>query len=200
MPSPARSSEMNCTLAHCDSATERSRIVWPITLTSPVASAARPASARNTSIAPEPTWPARQITMPRGATRLKSCTIGGTRRCLTVSIGSPGLLSQRGYISPMLRPSIISIRCSRSISSVRARADQFAVPQHRDGVADLEHLAEPVGDVDDRLAFGLQRAQRAEDAFDLDVGQRRSRFVEDAAPARRGSASGRSRQAAAGRC
>ena len=56
--------------------------------------------------------------MPRGATRLKSCTIGGTRRCLTVSIGSPGLLSQRGYISPMLRPSIISIRCSRSISAV----------------------------------------------------------------------------------
>ena len=63
-----------------------------------------------------------------------------------------------------------------------ARADQLAVSQHRDGVADLEHLAEPVRDVDDRLAFGLQRAQRAEDALDLDVGQRRGRLVEDQHP------------------
>ena len=35
------------------------------------------------------------------------------------------------------------------------RADQLAVAQHRDAVADLEHLAEPVGDVDDRLALRL---------------------------------------------
>ena len=96
-----------------------------------------------------------------------------------MSMGSPGLLSQRGYISPMLRPSIISIRCSRSMSAICARADQLAVPQHRDGVANLEHLAEAMRDVDDRLAFGLQRAQRAEDAFDLDVGQRGGRLVED---------------------
>ena len=91
----------------------------PATLTSPVASDARPASARKTSIAPEPTWPARQITMPRCAIRLKFCTTGGTHTFLTTSIGSPALLSQRGYISPMLRPSIICISCARSISAVR---------------------------------------------------------------------------------
>ena len=60
-----------------------------------------------------------------------------------------------------------------------ARADQLAIAQHRHAVADLEHLAKPVRDVDDRLAFGLQRTQCAEDAFDLDVGQRRGRLVED---------------------
>ena len=68
----------------------------------------------------------------------------------------------------------------RAIDLVGApRADQLAVAQHRHAVADLEHLAEPVGDVDDGLAFGLQRPQRAEDALDLDVGQRRGRLVED---------------------
>ena len=34
-------------------------------------------------------------------------------------------------------------------------------------------------DVDDRLALGLERAQRAEDPLDLDVGQGRGRLVED---------------------
>ena len=60
-----------------------------------------------------------------------------------------------------------------------ARAHQFAIAQHRDAVADLEHLTEPVRDVDDRLAFGFQRTQCIEDPFDLDVGQRRGRLVED---------------------
>ena len=46
----------------------------------------------------------------------------------------------------------------RAIDLVGApRADQLAVAQHRHAVADLEHLAEPVSDVDDGLAFGLQR-------------------------------------------
>ena len=120
--------------------------------------------------------------MPRAATRLKLCTTGGTRRFRTSSIGSPGLLSQRGYISPMLRPSIICISSRAVDLGGAAGADQLAVAQHRDGVADLEHLAEPVGDVDDRLAFGLERAQRVEDALDLDVGQRRGRLVEDEHP------------------
>ena len=62
------------------------------------------------------------------------------------------------------------------------RADQLAVAQHRDGIADLKDLAEPVGDVDDRFAFGAKRAQRIEDAFDLDVGERRRRFVQHEYP------------------
>src|SRR6185312_8791690 len=68
-----------------------------------------------------------------------------------------------------------------------AGADQFAVAQHRDSVANVEHLAEPMGDVDDRLAFGAQRTQRRENASDLDVGKGGGRFVknEDARIARK---------------
>ena len=78
----------------------------------------------------------------------------------------------------MLRPSIMAMSPARSISA-SAGADQLAVAQHRDGIADLKYLAEAVGDVDDRLALRLQRTQRGENAFDLDVGQRRGRLVED---------------------
>ena len=42
-----------------------------------------------------------------------------------------------------------------------SRTDQLAVAQHRHAVANLEHLAEPVRDVDDGLALGLQCAQRS---------------------------------------
>ncbi len=151
-------------------------------------------------MAPEPTWPAMQVTVPRSAMRLKSRTTGGTCRFLIVSAAPPDLLCQVGYISPMLRPSIISIRWPRSISEVAAGADEFAVAQHRDGVADFKNLAEPMRDVDDRLAFGLQRSQCVENPLDLDVGERGGRLVENKARGRRGSACGRFQRADGGRC
>ena len=64
----------------------------------------------------------------------------------------------------------------------RPRADQLAVSQHRDRVTNLEHLAETVGDVDDRPAFGLQCTERAENPLDLHVGQRGGRLVQDEHP------------------
>ena len=44
------------------------------------------------------------------------------------------------------------------------RADQRAVAQHRHAVAELEHLLEPVADVDDRDAVGLEPADQLEQA------------------------------------
>src|SRR5256885_695588 len=109
-PSPARSSEMKRSLRACAFATERRRRGFPAMLTSPVALNASPASARTTSMAPDPTCPARQITAPRGAMRLKFCTSGGTQRLSTTSIGPPVLLSRRGYISAMLPPADAELR------------------------------------------------------------------------------------------
>ncbi len=58
-------------------------------------------------------------------------------------------------------------------------ADEFAVPEHRHLVGDLEQLVHLVGDVDDALALGLERPDDLEQMLDLALGQRGSRLVHD---------------------
>ena len=59
------------------------------------------------------------------------------------------------------------------------RLEAAAVAEDRDAVCDLEHFAQPVGDVDDRAPFARQVAHHQLDLLDLDVRQRRRRLVED---------------------
>ena len=59
------------------------------------------------------------------------------------------------------------------------RIETRAVAEDGHAVCQFEHLAEPVGDVDDRPAFARQRSHDRHHLFDLDVGERRSRLVED---------------------
>ena len=54
-----------------------------------------------------------------------------------------------------------------------------AVAQHRHPVGELEHLDQPVADVDDAHAAGLQQAHDGEQALDVGLGQGRRRLVHD---------------------
>ena len=58
-------------------------------------------------------------------------------------------------------------------------ADDAAVAQHRDVVAEAHHVAEDVADVDDRDALGLEPADEREEALGLAGGERGRRLVED---------------------
>ena len=58
-----------------------------------------------------------------------------------------------------------------------AAADPFAVAQDRDPVADLLHLVQAMGDVDDGEAARLQVGDDAEQALDFALGQRGGRLV-----------------------
>ena len=60
-----------------------------------------------------------------------------------------------------------------------ALADDLAAAQHADAVGDLEHLAQLVGDEDERLAGVAERADDAEELGDLLRRQHRRRLVED---------------------
>ena len=90
-----------------------------------------------------------------------------------------------------------------------ARADQRAVAQDRDAIAEFEHLLEPVADIDDRDAVGLQPADQLEQRRRFLAREIGGRLVEDqelrAAPLRaRGGdelllADGERRQQRAGR-
>ncbi len=59
------------------------------------------------------------------------------------------------------------------------RAGDLAVAQHRDAVGDREHLAELVGDEDDRLALVDEAADDGEELVDLAGRQYGRRLVED---------------------
>ena len=61
----------------------------------------------------------------------------------------------------------------------RPGRDVFAVSQDRHAVANIEHLAQPMGDVDHRAAARLQRPQCGEQALNLDVGECGSRLIEN---------------------
>ena len=67
----------------------------------------------------------------------------------------------------------------RSISATRRVATSSPLRMHADAVADAEHFGQPMGDVDDRSALPLERQQRREDAVDLEIRQGRGRLVED---------------------
>ena len=55
----------------------------------------------------------------------------------------------------------------------------LAVAQDRDGVAEIEHLAQTMADIEDRVSARLECFQHVDDARNLVVGQRRGRLVED---------------------
>src|SRR3954470_6317437 len=55
----------------------------------------------------------------------------------------------------------------------------LAVAQDRDGVAEIEHLAEAMADIEDRVSARLECFQHIDDARNLVIGQGRSRLVED---------------------
>ena len=59
----------------------------------------------------------------------------------------------------------------------RPGVDLLAVLEHRDGVAEVEDLLEPVGDVDDRDAAVGEAADDRVEQLDLVVGERRGRLV-----------------------
>ena len=71
--------------------------------------ATSPASARSASVAPEPTWPARQTTVPRSASSSNRAPRPARQDAAPSASASPRLPASAGYISPMVRPSIISM-------------------------------------------------------------------------------------------
>ena len=97
----------------------------------------------------------------------------------TRSTSWPGAAVSRKAVSTRSRPTIMLI----SVGSVDRRdlgaADLPAVAQDGDAIADLGDLLEPVRDVDDRPALGLERADDLEQPAGLAVGQRRGRLVHD---------------------
>ena len=71
----------------------------------------------------------------------------------------PGAAASRRAVSTRSRPTIMLISLGNSHFGHLDGRDLPAVTQHRDPVADLRDLLEPVRDVDDRPAFGLERAR-----------------------------------------
>ena len=59
------------------------------------------------------------------------------------------------------------------------RYDLLAVAQHRDGVGDLQHVVEEMGDEDDAPAALAQAPQHPEQPLDLGRRQGRGRLVQD---------------------
>ncbi len=61
----------------------------------------------------------------------------------------------------------------------RQRRDVSSVAEHGDAIANRRDFLEPMRDVDDGHAGGLERPDAIEEPLDLPVGQRRRRFVHD---------------------
>ena len=55
----------------------------------------------------------------------------------------------------------------------------LAIAQYGNGVAEIEHLAEPMADIEDRVAARLERFQHVENACNLGIRQGRGRLIED---------------------
>src|ERR1700704_5797295 len=140
MPSAARSSDRNRTLRSTQCGTEPSRKTLSCTLTRPVAPGTRPASARVTTLAPEPICPAMQRIFPRGATNDRSCTMPATLSFSTTSAWPvSGAAAEAGYMSPNGRPSIQLVACD--VAHLPG-GDMLTVAQDGDGVAEIEHFAQ----------------------------------------------------------
>ena len=156
--------------------------------------------ARTTAFAPLPSWPASPSISP-----LRSCSVTGWDSPGAITFSQPEHgLAARACRAPGTsgraggRADARSVRrCSSDFTSTGSKLAPLRKMVTRS--ASLEHLAEPVGDVDDRPAFPRQRAHDRHDLFDLDVGQRRGRLVEDEDAGIRATAGARSRRAAAGR-
>ena len=75
---------------------------------------------------------------------------------------------------------IISVVISSGVGVGRLEhVDQLAVAQHRDPVAHLEHLIQPVRDEDDAGAGFLLPAHQVEDVVEMLLAGRRGGLVQD---------------------
>ena len=71
---------------------------------------------------------------------------------------------------------------ARRVVGDRAARDHLPVAQHGDLVAQIHHVAQPVGDEQDRDPLRDQAPQRVEEALQLGAGEDRRRLVEDQEP------------------
>src|SRR3982074_3244112 len=154
MPSAARSSDRNRTLRSTQCGTEPSRKTLSCTLTRPVAPGTRPASARVTTLAPEPICPAMQRIFPRG----------GGRGRIHVAERTP-----EHQFDQLVACDVAHL----------PGGDMLTVAQDGDGVAEIEHFAQAVADIEYRMSPRLERFQHVENACNLGIRQGRGRLVED---------------------
>ena len=82
---------------------------------------------------------------------------------------------------------------------MRPRADERAVAQNRNAIGEFEHFLQPMADIDDRHALGLEAADQQEQRRGLLPREIGGRLVEDRGIWRRAARRARSRPAAAGR-
>ena len=79
----------------------------------------------------------------------------------------------------MTRPVIMASSLLLRQSCRRDRAEMASVPKHGDPVRDPLELVDPVGDVDDAHASGLEARYESEQDLRLAIGQRCGRLVQD---------------------
>ena len=145
-------------------------------------SATSPPSARSTSLAPEPTWPASPTIWPPRAgevepvARCPGPSSRGSRRAGRAR--RPRAACSSGAPAPPRRASARSARARSSCGRLLG-APMRAVAEDHDPVAELEHLVEPVRDVDDARPCATSVADRGEDALGLGLAEARGRLVED---------------------
>ena len=136
----------------------------------PASGRSTPVSARASSVRPEPSRPAKPSTSPS-----TSSTSASASRCRGHVARARGparrrrrpLGAERAASSAALRPSIFWTRSMRSSSRGEVLADERAVAQHRDAVADLVDLVEEVRDEEDGDAALLELADHPEQLGDL---------------------------------
>ena len=78
-----------------------------------------------------------------------------------------------------LRPTICSTTVRTGTCARLVAGDDAAVAHHHDAVGDLGDLVEPVADIDEGHAFGLEPADLLEQQLGLLAAERRRRLVED---------------------
>ena len=142
-----------------------------------------PVSARASGVRPEPSRPARPSTSPSARSRSASAMpgAGGDAACAEergpVTLGVPRRQGWRGSWR-RCDPASSATRSMRSSSLGPVLADERAVAQDGDAVADLVDLVEEVRDEQDGDAALLELADHAEELGHLVEVQARRRLVE----------------------
>ena len=151
----------------------------PETKRRPSASASAPASARRSSVRPEPTSPPRPRISPRRSVNEMSSSTPGTLSPSTRSTSSSAIVRRCGGGLTRTCPSMAVTRRSfvqRSTGSVATSSPSRITEtrSHR-----REHLVEVVGDVDDRDSLLAQPANRLVEALALGGTERGRGLVHD---------------------
>ena len=158
---------------------------WPSMRISPESRASSANSRRASSVRPEPNKPARPSTSPARNSRstglswprrerLRAASTGG------VFAGCRGRAASRIARPPRAsRPTIAATRPRASSLRAGVFADELAVAQHRDAIADLVDLVEEVRDEQDGDALVAQAADQREQRLHFVGVEARGRLVED---------------------